>query len=102
MIYLKDAVSLKYDENSCTGCERCTEVCPRRVFEMQGNKAIITDKDKCIECGACVSNCAFGAISVKPGVGCATAMILGLLRYGDMEKGSCGCGGDDNDAKGCC
>jgi ferredoxin len=101
MTYLKNVTSLKYDADKCTGCGRCVEVCPHRVFEMQDGKARITDKDLCMECGACAGNCEFGAISVKPGVGCASAMITGLLRYGDMEKGSCGCG-ESGDGEGCC
>jgi NAD-dependent dihydropyrimidine dehydrogenase PreA subunit len=92
MIYLKNAVSLKYDATACTGCGMCVQVCPRGVFEINGKKAAITDKDLCMECGACVSNCAFNAISVKAGIGCASAMINGLLKYGDMEKGTCDCG----------
>jgi NAD-dependent dihydropyrimidine dehydrogenase PreA subunit len=102
MTYLKDVVSLQYDASVCTGCGRCEQVCPRGVFKMQGNKAVITDKDRCIECGACASNCAFDAISVQAGVGCAAAMINGLLRYGDAEKGTCDCSGDGKSKTGCC
>ncbi len=101
MVYMKDVTSLQYNVSSCNGCSRCTQVCPRNVFVMQGNKAVLTSKDKCIECGACMNNCASGAISVKPGVGCAAAMFDGLLRFGDMEKGTCGCESDD-DNRGCC
>jgi NAD-dependent dihydropyrimidine dehydrogenase PreA subunit len=104
MTYLKNVTSLKYDPEKCTGCERCTEVCPHRVFKMENNRAVITDRDRCMECGACASNCAYGAISVNPGVGCAYAMIKGLLRYGDMDQAECGCGGGEGDGKGdgCC
>jgi NAD-dependent dihydropyrimidine dehydrogenase PreA subunit len=102
MIYLKDVSSLKYDAGLCTGCGRCAEVCPRGVFLIQRGKAEITNMDKCIECGACMNNCADEAISVKPGVGCAAAMFDGLLKYGNMEKGSCACGSDSTTKSGCC
>ena len=32
-----------------------------------------------MECGACALNCVPGAINVKPGVGCAQAIINGWL-----------------------
>ena len=41
--------------------------------------ALVTDKDKCMERGACQMNCAYGAIVVKSGVGCASAIINGMI-----------------------
>jgi NAD-dependent dihydropyrimidine dehydrogenase PreA subunit len=103
MTYLKNVTSLQYSPDKCTGCKLCSEVCPHGVFKMENKRAVITDRDRCMECGACASNCAYGAITVKPGVGCAAAMILGLLRYGDMDKAECGCsGGEGEKADGCC
>jgi hypothetical protein len=49
-----------------------------------------------MECGACAKNCDFGALSVDSGVGCASAIITGLLTG---KEPSCGCG--DSPA-GCC
>ena len=80
----------------------CAEVCPRGVFVMKDKKAAITNKDKCIECGACASNCAWNAIGVTPGVGCAAAMFNGLIRFGDVDKGKCGCSTEDDNKKSCC
>ncbi|MBD3316869.1 MAG: 4Fe-4S dicluster domain-containing protein [Chitinivibrionales bacterium] len=98
MRYLANVVTLTYHEAKCTGCGRCVEVCPHGVFRIDGKKAKMVDKDACIECGACMNNCAFNAISVKAGVGCASAMIDGLLKYGDPDRGTCDCSGDG----GCC
>ncbi|MBD3240228.1 MAG: 4Fe-4S dicluster domain-containing protein [Chitinivibrionales bacterium] len=98
MKYLANVTTLNYDRAKCTGCRRCTEVCPHGVFEMRDGVAAVTDRDRCIECGACAANCAFGAITVDAGVGCAAAMINGILRFGDPDKGSCDCA----DADGCC
>jgi NAD-dependent dihydropyrimidine dehydrogenase PreA subunit len=92
--YLKNVTTLKYDQEACTGCGRCAEVCPHQVFRMDGVKAFLTDKDSCMECGACAKNCPFQAISVRPGVGCAYAIIWGWLKGGEpscCEDSSC-CG----------
>jgi NAD-dependent dihydropyrimidine dehydrogenase PreA subunit len=79
--YLENVVTLEYDPDKCTGCEKCTEVCPHAIFAMGGDgKAEMGDRDLCIECGACMLNCPFGAIKVRPGVGCAYAIMLSALR----------------------
>ena len=78
--YLKDVVSLEYDPERCKGCRLCVDVCPHAVFSMDGNRARLDDKDRCMECGACSRNCAFGAISVRAGVGCAYAIMWSALR----------------------
>ncbi len=96
MKYLANVATLNYVLEKCSGCGRCVEVCPRGVFEMQDKRAAITDKDLCMECGACEKNCEFGAISVSSGVGCAAAIIKGILTGSEP---SCGCG-DASD--GCC
>jgi ferredoxin len=67
--------TLEYDVKKCTGCQMCVIVCPHRIFQMKGKKAEVTAKDKCIECGACMRNCAFDAISVDSGPGCAAAVL---------------------------
>jgi NAD-dependent dihydropyrimidine dehydrogenase PreA subunit len=93
--YLAEVVTLTYDPTRCNGCRRCVEVCPHAVFSMHGKKAELMDRDACMECGACAKNCAAGAISVRSGVGCAQAIIMGKL-YG--AEPTCGCG----DKGACC
>ena len=78
--YLKNVVTLEYDEGRCVGCGMCEMVCPHGVFRMDGGKAVLVERDDCMECGACALNCAPGAIKVKSGVGCAAAIITGALR----------------------
>ena len=87
--YLKNVVTLKYNVDKCTGCGRCTEVCPHGVFEIKASKAEIIDKDQCIECGACMMNCPAEAIDVNVGVGCAAAVIGSMLGKKDSEITCC-------------
>ncbi len=97
MKYLANTASLQYAAEKCTGCGRCVEVCPHGVFELRDKRAAITDRDLCMECGACAKNCDFGALSVNAGVGCAAAIITGLLTGSEP---TCGCGGESGAA--CC
>lgn len=77
--YLPDVVTLQLDEDKCNGCKICVEVCPHAVFVVVSKKATIVDRDACMECGACAQNCEPGAITVDPGVGCASAIIFSAL-----------------------
>lgn len=88
MKYLAGVSSLEYFADKCAGCGRCVEVCPRAVFVMLGKKAAVVDRDACMECGACQRNCAYGAIKVDAGVGCASAIINGMITGGGA---TCGC-----------
>ncbi|MEQ8191512.1 MAG: mercury methylation ferredoxin HgcB [Candidatus Eremiobacterota bacterium] len=93
--YIENTVTLSLDKEKCVSCGICLEVCPHGVFKMNG-RAEITDKNACMECGACAKNCPAEAITVKSGVGCAAAVINGMVRGTepdcDCSKSSC-CGG---------
>lgn len=96
-IYLKNVTTLELDVDKCIGCKMCTIVCPHHVFEIIENKAVISNKDACMECGACDLNCPVDAIKVRSGVGCASGIINGLLRG---TEPTCDCG--DGSGKTCC
>ena len=103
--YLKDVVTLKLDETKCTGCGMCLEVCPHAVFQMNARLVKIRDRDACMECGACSRNCPVGAVSVKAGVGCATAVIGSMLdQSGQPSCGpaNCGCSAPASKKTACC
>ena len=105
--YLEEAVTLSLDAEKCNGCRMCTLVCPHAVFAIGADKkAFLADRGACMECGACALNCAFGAIEVQSGVGCAAAIIASYFRRGGevtcgpdaaAESGSCGAS-----SGGCC
>jgi NAD-dependent dihydropyrimidine dehydrogenase PreA subunit len=99
--YLESAVTLAFDAEKCTGCRTCTLVCPHGVWAMDGARAVLADKGACMECGACALNCSAGAISVDPGVGCASAIITGWLTGSEP---TCGCSDAPGSATGtsCC
>ena len=88
--YLKNVVTLSLDDGKCTGCGKCTEVCPHAVFELNEGNAQITDRNLCIECGACAQNCPAAAITVNPGVGCAAAILWGWLTGSEANCGDSG------------
>jgi len=87
--YIVNGRSLKLETEKCVGCGLCREVCPHAVFAIETGTARIAERGRCMECGACARNCPAGAIEVQAGVGCAAAVIGGLLRGGSP---SCGCG----------
>ena len=95
LVYLKDVATLNLDQEKCTGCGICLEVCPQGVLAINGKEAAINDLDLCIECGACAINCPFNAISVTSGVGCAKALMKS--RKGDAQP----CCGESSGSKGC-
>lgn len=94
--YLKNVSTLELISDKCTGCGKCIEVCPHNVFALEKGKSVIIDKNRCMECGACAKNCPFNALGVKPGVGCAYAIIMGWLTGSEPN---CDCSGSDG---GCC
>lgn len=73
--YLDGVATLALDTDTCIGCGACVEVCPHRILELRGKKAVILDSDACMECGACATNCPVRAVTVTPGVGCASYLI---------------------------
>ena len=58
---------------------------------MENGKARIVDKDACIECGACMKNCAFEAVKVDAGVGCAAVVLASRKKSSDVAP-ECTCG----------
>ncbi len=91
--YIDDVATLTLDEQQCVGCGMCAAVCPHGVLALEGRKARVVDLDGCMECGGCANNCPTGAITVTPGVGCASYIIQSWIK--GKENASCG-------GAGCC
>ena len=102
MRYLLNGNTLRLDEARCTGCGTCREVCPHAVFDLRAGKAVIVDRGGCMECGACMLNCSAGALTVTAGVGCAGAILKGMIQG---TAPTCGCDGKaavGTRRQGCC
>jgi NAD-dependent dihydropyrimidine dehydrogenase PreA subunit len=101
MRYILAGKSLVLDTGRCVGCGVCAEVCPHAVFALAEGKAAIAARGRCMECGACARNCPALALKVETGVGCAAAIIGGLVRGTAPD---CGCGAGDASCGGpaCC
>ena len=98
--YLKNN-TLNLNVEKCIGCGKCLEVCPHGVFSVTGKKAQVRYKENCMECGACRENCPVEAIYVNAGVGCASAVITGILTGSEPVCG-CSAENDENTGRTCC
>ncbi len=52
------------DEELCSGCGDCVEVCPVDAVTIEDNIALV-DKDWCIGCGVCVVQCSTSAAKLE-------------------------------------
>jgi polyferredoxin len=55
------ALLLDVDEERCTRCELCFEVCPMDIMVYEG-----PNSSQCIRCLECAKVCPVGAIAFKP------------------------------------
>jgi NAD-dependent dihydropyrimidine dehydrogenase PreA subunit len=52
------------DQNKCTQCKSCIEICPMDVFSEKDGKIIVSKPEECIGCKACEANCPEDAIKI--------------------------------------
>jgi Fe-S-cluster-containing hydrogenase component 2 len=57
-------MTAKVNEETCTGCGACVEVCPVDAIKMEEGKAVV-NSEECIDCGSCVGECPVEAISME-------------------------------------
>jgi heterodisulfide reductase subunit A-like polyferredoxin len=50
------------DEEKCTGCKTCAEVCPVEAITVESKAKV--DSYTCVDCGTCVEECPEGALSL--------------------------------------
>jgi len=51
------------DQERCTGCGLCVDICPVQVIKMEGDFPVV-DKEWCIGCGVCAVPCPTSAIKL--------------------------------------
>lgn len=51
------------NESTCTGCGECVAACPAQVFELEGDKAVVTENE-CMGCESCVAICPSESITL--------------------------------------
>ena len=54
-------MAVKVNNEKCTGCGACVDVCPVNAIKIENEKAVIGEE--CIDCGACIAQCPVEAIS---------------------------------------
>ena len=57
-------MAAKVDQNKCTGCQTCVEICPAAAIAIENDKAKV-DAATCVECETCIDECPESAISMQ-------------------------------------
>jgi len=59
-------MAYKIDNESCSACGACSEICPEGAISYNSKTCVYTiNAEKCIDCGACKDACGSGA--AQPG-----------------------------------
>lgn len=73
------------NEDACTACGKCVEICPTDVFDATAGAILIARKDDCTTCFNCELYCPTDAIYVSPLKGPEVALDrAGVIASGIM------------------
>jgi DNA-directed RNA polymerase subunit D len=56
---------VKIDQTKCDSCGKCVDICPKKVFEKNGNKVKVANEIECILCEDCVEACDKNPSAIK-------------------------------------
>ncbi len=63
---LVDLTTAMVDEELCTGCGKCIDVCPYKAIETDLVKGLVKVIEvKCKGCGSCAATCPVGAMQLR-------------------------------------
>jgi ferredoxin len=54
-------MSVIVDQEKCTGCGTCEDICPLEAIKVEDVKAVVDDQ-ACVDCGTCIEECPEKAI----------------------------------------
>lgn len=63
-LFQHSSVSPRVDRKKCSGCGKCTDICPADAIVIKNKKAV-KDDEKCIGCADCIVVCPEGAMKVE-------------------------------------
>lgn len=64
-IHFAKNIKLEWDQEKCTFCERCIDVCPHEaIYRDERNNIIEINYEICVKCGRCARVCKEGALVV--------------------------------------
>jgi len=59
---------IKIDQELCTGCRRCAEICPVNAIEGNQGEPQTINVERCVVCGQCVQKCSAYAAAFEEGI----------------------------------
>ena len=74
-----------FDNEKCSGCLLCINLCPANALEKEGNKPVLKKpgENECMGCGDCVAFCHEDAIASTKSLQCKSSKYK-TLEHGEL------------------